>query len=295
MWFKNIQLYTFTENLSLSAEQIHAALEKHAFTPISQLQESNFGWVPSFKDSELYCESVQGKLFITAQIQEKILPASVINDYLTEKLDQIEEAEGRRPGRKEREQLKEDLRAQLLPKAFHKTRRLSAWIDFKSKWLVINASSEKNADDFTAHLREALGTLPVLPFAKSTNGADVLTSWFLDHTLLPEEFVIESDLDLSLAQDSTVKAKYKNLDLEAPEIAHSLEAGMRIRQMALSFTDRCQFALNEKLHLKRIKFLDTLIEKAVDSDDPRTDAILMSETLTELVQRLEPSIQTEEV
>ncbi|MEJ2043194.1 MAG: recombination-associated protein RdgC [Reinekea sp.] len=295
MWFKNVQLYTFSEALNLSAEQIHQALEKHAFTPISQLQESTFGWVPSFKDSELQCENVQGRLFITAQVQEKILPASVLNDYLTEKLDEIEEAEGRRPGRKEREQLKEDLRAQLLPKAFHKTRRISAWIDPGNRWLVINASSEKSADDFTAQLREALGSLPVLPFAKSANGAELLTSWFIDATQVPDDFMIESDLELTLAQDSTVKAKYKNLDLSAPEITHSLEAGMRIRQMALSLTDRCQFVLNEKLHIKRIKFLDTLIEKAADSEDPRTDAILMSETITDLLKRLEPLVQVDSI
>ena len=295
MWFKNVQLYTFTEKQALSAEYLHNALTNHAFTPISQMQESTFGWVPAFKDSELLCESVQGKLFITAQIQEKILPASVVNDYLNAKLEDIEEAEGRRPGRKEREQLKEDLRAQLLPKAFHKTRRVSAWIDPAKQWLVINASSEKSADDFTAQLREALGSLPVLPFAKSTNGADLLTSWFLDATEVPADFMIESDLELTLAQDSTVKAKYKNLDLSAPEISHSLDAGMRIRQMALAMDERCQFVLNEKLHIKRIKFLDSLLDKAADSDDPRTDAILMSETLSELIQRLEPLVQSDAV
>ena len=79
---------------------------------------------------------------------------------------------------KEREQLKEDIRAILLPKAFHKTKRISAWIDPAKGYLVINASSEKTADDFTAQLREALGTLSVLPFAKATNGADTLTSWY---------------------------------------------------------------------------------------------------------------------
>jgi recombination associated protein RdgC len=288
MWFKNIQIYSFTETFTQSAEQVNELLEKHAFTPISQLQDSTFGWVTPFNDSSLYCESVSGQLYITAQIQEKILPASVINDHLIEKLDEIESAEGRRPGKKEREQLKEDIRAILLPKAFHKTKRISAWIDAKRGWLVINASSEKTADDFTAQLREALGSLSVVPFSNAASGADILTSWYLDPSERPDGLTLEAELELTMAEDTTVKAKYKNLDLDAPEITQSLESGMRIRQLAMAFEEECQFVINEKFQVKRIKFQDKLIEQANDSEDPRSDAILMNDTLSQLILLLEP-------
>ncbi len=295
MWFKNIQVYSFTEQFSQTAEQIDDLLKQHPFTPLSQMQESTFGWVPPFKDAELFCESVSGKLFISAQIQEKLLPASVINDHLQEKLDAIEDAEGRRPARKEREQLKEDIRAALLPKAFHKTRRISAWIDARRGWLVINASSEKTADDFTAHLREALGSLQVLPFAKSAAGADILTSWYLDPDTRPEGMSLEAEMELTMVQDPTVKARYKNLDLGAPEIGQSLDSGMRIRQVAIAFDEQCLFVINEKLQLKRLKFQEKLIEQANDSDDPRSDALMMSDTITQIISRLEPLTATDNI
>jgi len=293
MWFKNIQVYSFTEQFTQSAEKVDELLQKHPFSPLSQIQESTFGWIPSFKDSELFCESISGKLFITAQIQEKLLPASVINDHLIEKLDAIEEAEGRRPAKKEREQLKEDIRVQLLPQAFHKTKRLSAWIDARNGWLVINAASEKTADDFTAQLREALGSLQIVPFAKSASGADILTSWYLDPAQRPDGMALEAELELSMVQDPTVKARYKNVALEAPEISQSLESGMRIRQIAIAYEDQCQFVLNEKLQLKRIKFQETLVDQANDAEDPRTDAILMSDTVTQLIKLLAPYTVTE--
>ena len=293
MWFKNIQVYSFTEQFTQSAEQVDALLQKHPFTPLSQIQESSFGWVPSFKDSELFCESVSGKLFITAQIQEKLLPASVINDHLIEKLDEIEMAEGRRPAKKEREQLKEDIRVQLLPRAFHKTKRMSAWIDARNGWLVVNASSDKSADDFTAQLREALGSLQILPFAKSASGADILTSWYLDPPQRPEGMALEAELELTMVQDPSVKARYKNVDLEAPEISQSLESGMRIRQVAIAYEDQCQFVINEKLQLKRLKFQESLVDQANDSEDPRTDAILMSDTITKLISLLVPYTVTD--
>lgn len=291
MWFKNIQIYTFTDQFTLSAEAIDDALKQKPFSPIGQLQESAFGWVPPFADSELMCESVSGRLFMTAQVQEKILPASVINDYLIEKIELIEEAEGRKPAKKEREQLKEDIRASLLPKAFHKTKRISAWIDTKMGLLVVNAASEKTADDFTAQLRETIGSLQIIPFGKSTSGADILTQWFLDPTTRPAGTTIESDLELTLVQDPSVKARYKNLDLAAPEISHSLEAGMRIRQMAMDYDEQCQFVVNEKWQLKRIKYQDSLIEKGNEQDDPRTDAILMSDLITRLIELLKPLVR----
>ena len=295
MWFKNVQVYTFTEEFSHSTEQMEAALAKFPFTPLSQLQETTFGWVAPFKDSDILVETVAGRIFLCAQIQDKILPASVINDYLLERLDALEEAEGRRAGKKEREQLKEDVRAELLPKAFHKTRRVSAWIDPKNKWLVVNASSEKSADDFTAQLREALGTLSVVPLAKSASGAEILTSWYLDSTTLPTGTELEAEMELTMVQDPAVKAKYKNLDLAAPEIQLSLDSGMRIRQIAMAFADQCQFVLNEKFQIKRLKYEDKLVEQANDSDNPRSDALMMSDTLSQLLLLLEPYTLSEGV
>ncbi len=283
MWFKNIQVYTFNEKFNQTTDQMEAALSQHTFSPLSALQESNFGWVPPFKDAEILVESVANRIFISAKIQEKILPASVVNDHLSEKSDAIEEAEGRRPSKKEREQLKEDIRAQLLPKAFHKTKQISAWIDTKNDLLIVNASSEKMADDFTAHLREAIGTLSIVPLGNTTAGADILTQWYLEPTSRPESTELEAEMELSMAQDPTVKAKYKNLDLEAPEIKHSLDAGMRIIQLAMAFDEQCQFVINEKFQIKRIKYQDKLIEQAHDSEDPRSDALLMSDTITQLL------------
>ncbi|TCS41434.1 recombination-associated protein RdgC [Reinekea marinisedimentorum] len=295
MWFKNIQVYTFNEQFPHSAEFMEEKLSANTFSPLSSLQESTFGWIPCFKDSNLLVESVSGKLFISAQIQEKILPASVVNDYLNEKLDQIEQDEGRRPVKKEREQIKEGIRAELLPKAFHKTKQISAWIDPRNGWMVVNSASEKTADEFTSALREALGSLGIIPLGASAAGANILTSWYLEPETRPANTELEADLELTLLQDPTVKARYKNLDLNAPEIKLSLEAGMRICQMAMNLEDQCQFVINEKFQVKRIKYQDTLIEQAHDSEDPRGDALLMCDTLTQLISLLAEQAKPESI
>ncbi|WP_287420072.1 recombination-associated protein RdgC, partial [Reinekea sp.] len=142
---------------------------------------------------------------------------------------------------------------------------------------------------------EALGTLSVVPLAKSASGAEILTSWYLDSTTLPTGTELEAEMELTMVQDPAVKAKYKNLDLAAPEIQLSLDSGMRIRQIAMAFADQCQFVLNEKFQIKRLKYEDKLVEQANDSDDPRSDALMMSDTLSQLLLLLEPYTLSEGV
>ncbi|MDO7640925.1 MAG: recombination-associated protein RdgC, partial [Reinekea forsetii] len=81
----------------------------------------------------------------------------------------------------------------------------------------------------------------------------------------------------------------------APEIQLSLDSGMRIRQIAMAFADQCQFVLNEKFQIKRLKYEDKLVEQANDSDDPRSDALMMSDTLSQLLLLLEPYTLSEGV
>lgn len=290
MWFKNLRLYRFTDQFAITEASLNEQLAAHPFTGLSAMQESAFGWVNPFADSGMLCETVGRRLFITAQMQEKLLPASVLNEHLAEKLDQVEETDGRRPGRKEKEALKEQIRAELLPRAFHKTRRINAWIDLDQQWLAINTASEKTADEFTSRLRDAIGSLPVVPMGKASSGADVLTQWYQAPETRPEGTDLLSDMELVLAQDPTVKARYRNLDLEAPEIQHSLESGMRIKQIAINMNDQCQAMIDESFTLKRLKFGDALLEQAGDSDDPRTDALLMSDTLSQWLIQLLPQI-----
>ncbi|MHA7878491.1 MAG: recombination-associated protein RdgC [Saccharospirillum sp.] len=290
MWFKNLRLYRFNDVFSITETALNDQLAAHPFTGLTALQESAFGWVAPFADSDLLCETVGQRLFITAQMQEKLLPSSVLNEHLAERLEQLETAEGRRPGRKEKEALKEQVRAELLPRAFHKTRRVSAWIDLEQGWLAINAASEKLADEFTSRLRDAVGSLPVIPIGKASAGASVLTQWYLEPESRPAGTELLSDLELVLAQDPTVKARYRNLDLEAPEIQHSLDSGMRIKQIAIAINEQCQAMIDESFTLKRLKFGDALLEQAGDSDDPRTDALLMSDTLSQWLVNLLPQL-----
>ena len=84
------------------------------------------GWVSPINgqaDNVSFVHASQGCLMVCAKRQEKVLPAAVINEFLNEKVEAIQDAEGRTVGRKERQSLKDDVMMELLPKAFTRSRR----------------------------------------------------------------------------------------------------------------------------------------------------------------------------
>ncbi|WP_196160975.1 recombination-associated protein RdgC [Reinekea sp. G2M2-21] len=287
MWFKNLIIYSFSEPLNISVDEWNQLLAAKPATDCTALQEETFGWIPPFKSGQLLCEKVNHFLFIAAQHQTKDIKPAAINERLYRKLDAIKEKEGRSIGRKERERIKEEIRADMMPQAFPVSRKILAFIDTQNQRLVINTGSATDADSFTAHLRESLGTLKVVPLWQQIT--DALHGYWIDPSQKPTNTEWLGELSFQMPQDSTVKARFNNLALEGITIQGCIDDGMRLVQASMEFDSLINFSLNSKWQFKRIKYRDKLIEQAQDSEDPRTDALLMAETITDLLAAFQAS------
>ena len=116
MWFKNIQVYRFTKPFPFTDEELAEKLAEQAFTPCGSQDMSRTGWVPPLGDPEgSFVHSANGYIMVTAKRQDKVLPAAVINEVLQEKVEEIQERDGRKVGRKERQELKDEVTFTLLP------------------------------------------------------------------------------------------------------------------------------------------------------------------------------------
>ena len=103
MWFKNLLIYRFTKPFTLTAEEVNTKLAEKSFAPCNSQDVSSYGWaMPLGNQGSEYIHATNGCIMICAQKQDKILPASVVNDVLADKIEEIKEAEDRIPGRKER-------------------------------------------------------------------------------------------------------------------------------------------------------------------------------------------------
>ena len=110
MWFKNIRAYRLTSPFDLSAEQLGDKLAQRAFEPCAKSQALSLGWVPALGDeSTELAHSAGGRLLIKLKREEKLLPSTVVREQLEEKVAVIEQEQGRKVYRKERNTLKDEI------------------------------------------------------------------------------------------------------------------------------------------------------------------------------------------
>ncbi|RYZ86873.1 MAG: recombination-associated protein RdgC, partial [Moraxellaceae bacterium] len=117
MWFKNLRIYTLTSPFTLKPEALGQALEALAFKPCGNLDPMRYGFVPPLGRNGVELVHVtDGNLMVCAKKQEKIVPGGVVKDALEEKISEIK-TQGRSVGRKERQELKDEILFSLLPRA----------------------------------------------------------------------------------------------------------------------------------------------------------------------------------
>ncbi len=264
MWFKNLFLLRFTEPFKLTAEELQEKLETGRFQPCGSLQPMSYGWIPPIgKEEAPLVHATGGCLMICALREEKILPAQVINEILAEKSAEIEEQRGTPVRKKERDQLRDEIIHDLLPRAFSFTRRQYAYIDPKSGWLVVDSASAKKAEELASWLRRCLDSLAVVPPAVNERPAAVMTRWLAAGDA-PADILIENECELKATDEEGATVRCKKHDLSAPEIQNHLEAGKEVVKMALTWNDRLGFVLDDALGIKRLRFLDLVQEQAAD-------------------------------
>lgn len=264
MWFKNLAIYRFTEPFTKTGEDLEQKLLEQPFRPCAGHDEFSFGWTsPLGKASDSLVYANNGFFMICAKKEEKVIPASVINEMLQERISEIEEREARKLPAKERSGIKDELIFELLPRAFSFSRNTFAYIDSAGGWIVVDAASAKKAEDLLSNLRKCLGSLPVVPIGASVKPAATMTHWLL-HLDPPKDITIEDECELRSPEEEGATIRCKRHDLALPEIKNHLDNGKQVIKLALSWSDRLSFVLDENLSVKRLKFLDLIQDQVAD-------------------------------
>lgn len=273
MWFKNIQVYRFTKPFDLSAESIAERLQQHEFTPCTSQQMNSSGWTsPLGRLGNDFIHAANGYIMVCNKTQEKLLPAAVINEELEDKILELEQAQSRKISRKERTSLKEEITFSLLPLAFTRSRVEFAYVSLNESLLVLNSSSEKKADELVSSLRNALGSLPVVPLECRSEPVETMTEW-VKTGLCASEFNLGEECELQSETASNRVIRCKNQDLGTDEILAHLKSGMRVTKLGLTWKDRLEFLLDEKLMVKRIRFTDLMQDELAQNAESTDDKV----------------------
>ncbi|MCJ8318519.1 MAG: recombination-associated protein RdgC [Colwellia sp.] len=292
MWFKNLYIFAFTKPFKWSEQELEEHLSEHLFTPCGSTEQSHFGWVNALgKHGETAVHSGNGNFLLCARKEEKILPAPVIKDMVEAKIALLETEQSRTATKKEREQFKEDIIFELLPRAFSRISDTQAYISPENNTIVINTSSRGKAEDFLALLRKVLGTLPVTSFTPDTAPDETMTEWLTEHNL-GSQFQLGMEAEFNALGDDGAIVRVKNQDLGSDEIKSHLDADKYVVKLALEWDESLSFILCDDLAIKRLKFFDVIQDQNedIDGDDviARLDAdfILMAGELNRFITSL---------
>lgn len=264
MWFKNLSILRLTEPFTLTSSELEKCLEAARFRPCGSLEPMTYGWCPPLgKDESPLVHVANGFLMICAMKEEKILPASVVNDMVFERVAEIEDRQNVSLRKKQRDEIREEVIQDLLPRAFTHARRTYAYLDPKGGWLVMDSASAKRAEELASLLRRSIESLPVALPATQERPAAVMTRWLM-HNDRPADITIESECELRSPEEDGGIVRCKRQDLAAPEIQNHLEVGKEVMKLAMTWDDRLSFVLDESLGVKRLQFLDMVQDQAAE-------------------------------
>lgn len=289
MFFRNLTLFRFSPAVADDLNRLDDVLPEHRLRPCGPLEMFTKGFVPPVGRGEdaALTHVVKHSTMVTVGGEDKLLPAAVINDELHRKVQKIAEEEGRKVGGRERKRIKEDLLTELLPRAFVRNSRLSAYVDRKHGWLVIDTSSRKSAENALTQMREALGSFPAVPLAPEEGPRVLMTDWLANGNL-PAGLAFGDEVELrDPASNTGAIAKCRRQELDAEEIKEHLRNGKQVFQLGLVFDDRMSFVLGEDLIVRKLKFLDVVLDEMGDShQDAAAEADASFALLTLELERL---------
>ncbi|MGJ7493306.1 recombination-associated protein RdgC [Variovorax sp. ZT4R33] len=254
--FKNVIVYRIEAGWSQSLTDAEAGLDKFRFVPCSPSQEKSTGWSePRGQDHGPLVESVGGQWVLEFMIEAKTLPGSVVRRKVDERCAQIETTTGRKPGKKEKKELKEEITHELLPMAFTRHARVAVWIDPQARRLVVNASNAARADEVVTSLVKSLDGFAVTQINTQIEPATAMSGW-LSSQEPPAGFTIDRECELKATDESKAVVRYAKHPLDIEEVKQHIAAGKRPTRLAMTWEDRVSFELSEAMQLRKIVFLE---------------------------------------
>ena len=291
MWFKNLSIFRFTDTPKLSAEELEQKLDTLAFRPCGPHEEFSLGWTsPISKSGQQLVHSSNGYMMLCGKKEERVLPSAVINELVQEKIIEKEEQQARKLSKKERTEIKDEIIFESLPKAFTFSRKIYAYIDIKGGYIIVDSASSKSAEDLLSLLRKSLGSLPVIPLNTIDKPSNIMTQWLLTQQT-PSDLTIEDECELR-SEESGGIIRCKKHDLSLPEIKNHLDSGKAVIKLALNWSDRLAFIIDENLAVKRLRFLDLIQDQVSEIDITDAEAqfdvdfSIMSAELANFIPRL---------
>ena len=258
MFFRALTMFRFPT--ALDFDHLDDCLRECELRPVGPLELSSRGFVSPFGlHASVLWHRRGDALWLALGGEDRLLPATVIERALQERLGAIQAREGRIPGGRARKRLREEIVAELLPRSHVAQARLDALVDLRRGVIALDTTSRRAAEGFVSELRRALGSFPALPLNAEVSPRAVLTG-LVAGDALPDGLSLGEDCTLEDPVQGGSKVKCYRVELRSEEVAEHLRAGRHVTSVALVLDDHVSFDLDEQLVVRKLRFLDGAID-----------------------------------
>lgn len=239
-----------------SIQSIEQHLSEQAFSELNALDLLSAGFVPDFGGK--YAMSYAGGYAFRLRYDEKVIPASAINQALDKAIKEIEEREDRKVGKKERTALKDDIVFELVPRALARSVVVSCFYCTDQKTLIVSTASKKLADIVTSKLIKAVGSVKATTIYIDNLKQSTTTK--LEHQLVDDVasfglFDVGGVVKLQSPDKKAVSYKLSNVHDADRGILEAIANGFTVTEIELSNED-ISFKLDQDFHIKAVDYLN---------------------------------------
>jgi recombination associated protein RdgC len=209
-----------------------------------------------------------GKFLMAMQVNERILPGKVRDEFLAKEVAHVEELNGRKPSKKDYAMLKEEVEFSLLPKAFIRRSVTPVIFIAKHRLVLVCTTSPKRAEDtivMLCGLFNQMTSSDTSWYPLQPNNAVVGTL-----TLLANEGFSDENEDTFMVTDNAVlrgegkqTIRIKDKDIESADVTKLLKQQYDVHELGFSYDPNgneenrmLSFKLSDKLVFKGLKFND---------------------------------------
>lgn len=232
------------------------SLAKLAFLDCGPSQEKSIGFVPPRAAEGAFAELVGEHHVMKFCVETRSVPAAAVRRKLDERCAEAEKTTGRKPGKKERRDMKDDIRHEMLPMAFTKRAHVNIWIDGPQRMLAIDVTSTSRADDVITALVQCIEGLEAAQINTAAEPSGAMAGWLVSQEP-PPGFTIDRECELKATDESKSVVRYAKHALDIEEVRQHIASGKRPTRLAMTWEDRVSFELTQGMALRKITFLDS--------------------------------------
>lgn len=280
MWFKNLNIFRIT-GLNISEEELGKKLGDHVFVECKSHEETKSGWVSPLGDhSDYLTPSSLGCHLICLKIETRSVPANTLKEEVEKKIAELKQQD---PDAKItgalKKNLKEEIKNELLPRAFSKYDRAYAYWDTKTDYLVVNVASRTKAETFAAAFKNAMPDmdLSIIPIQSIHEPTASMTNWLTTgqnpEKLEPLTTACIRDID---EESNSGSIKYNKQELDDDRLKGYLDESKTVADLEVEYDEKVSFTLTEDLSIKSVKWSDEVKGEAENEGDDDADSYMIS-------------------